>query len=118
MEVPVLKFILPVFFTFLAEFLLNGRLQTEGRGHALRERTHLPVVVDPSHATGRRDFVIPMALAAVAAGADGLMVEVHTDPERALSDGAQSLYPEQFAHLSEETQKLAAALRYDAVSKL
>ncbi|MCZ6690599.1 MAG: 3-deoxy-7-phosphoheptulonate synthase [Planctomycetota bacterium] len=85
---------------------------------ALRERTHLPVVVDPSHATGRRDFVIPMALAAVAAGADGLMVEVHTDPERALSDGAQSLYPEQFAHLSEETQKLAAALRYDAVSKL
>ena len=61
--------------------------------------SHLPIVVDPSHGTGRRDKVAPMARAAVAAGADGVMVEVHNDPEHALSDGAQSLYPEQFAQL-------------------
>lgn len=63
---------------------------------ALHELTHLPVVVDPSHATGRRNFVEPMALAAAAAGADGIMIEVHNDPAHALSDGAQSLTPDQF----------------------
>src|SRR5204863_8811238 len=61
--------------------------------------SHLPILVDPSHGTGRRDKVIPMARAAVAAGADGLLIEVHDDPEHALSDGAQSLLPIQFDRL-------------------
>jgi 3-deoxy-7-phosphoheptulonate synthase len=65
----------------------------------LKRKTHLPVIVDPSHGTGIRELVKPMALAAAAAGADGLMVEVHCAPETALSDGAQSLYPEQFESL-------------------
>jgi len=64
-----------------------------------KERSHLPVVVDPSHGTGVRSYVAPMACAAVAAGADGILVEVHNDPRTALSDGAQSLYPDQFADL-------------------
>ena len=63
---------------------------------AVKKRTHLPIVVDPSHAAGVRDKVVPLARAGVAAGADGLIVEVHCDPDRALSDGAQSLYPAQF----------------------
>ncbi|MCI5746386.1 3-deoxy-7-phosphoheptulonate synthase [Eubacterium pyruvativorans] len=63
---------------------------------ALHEMTHLPVIGDPSHATGKRNFVKPMALATAAAGADGVMIEVHNDPSRALSDGAQSLTPDQF----------------------
>jgi 3-deoxy-7-phosphoheptulonate synthase len=62
----------------------------------VKKLSHLPILVDPSHGTGRRDKVIPMARAAVAAGADGLLIEVHNDPDKALSDGAQSLYPEQF----------------------
>ena len=65
----------------------------------IKQRTHLPVLVDPSHGTGVRDLVIPMALAAAACGADGLLVEVHEDPAVALSDGAQSLYPDQFTAL-------------------
>ncbi len=65
----------------------------------IKRKTHLPVIVDPSHGTGVRDLVIPMALAAAACGADGIIVEVHEDPAVALSDGAQSLYPEQFADL-------------------
>lgn len=65
----------------------------------IKRRSHLPVLVDPSHGTGVRDFVTPMALAAAACGADGLLVEVHENPPAALSDGAQSLYPEQFADL-------------------
>lgn len=65
----------------------------------IKALTHLPVVVDPSHGTGVRDFVAPMAFAAVAAGADGLLIEVHHDPKTALSDGAQSLFPEQFSSL-------------------
>lgn len=68
----------------------------------LREKTHLPVIIDPSHATGRSPLVPPMALAAVAAGTDGVMVEVHNDPIHALCDGAQSLTPEQFATLAEQ----------------
>jgi 3-deoxy-7-phosphoheptulonate synthase len=66
---------------------------------ALSELSHLPIIVDPSHGTGRRSLVVPMARAAVAAGADGLMVEVHPNPERAFSDGAQSLTPENFEDL-------------------
>ncbi len=65
----------------------------------VKKITHLPVIVDPSHATGLRDKVLPMARAAIAAGADGIMVEVHIDPEKALSDGPQSLYPDQFERL-------------------
>ena len=66
----------------------------------LREKTHLPIIIDPSHATGKANLVPPMALAAVAAGTDGVMVEVHNDPLHALCDGAQSLKPEQFADLA------------------
>ena len=76
----------------------------------LKSRTHLPVIVDPSHGTGRADAVIPMARAAVAAGADGLMVEVHPDPGRALSDGDQSLTPMQFRRLMEEVCPVAEAV--------
>ncbi|MGH7510590.1 MAG: 3-deoxy-7-phosphoheptulonate synthase [Gemmatimonadales bacterium] len=72
--------------------------------------SHLPIVADPSHGTGHRDMVIPMARAAVAAGADGLLVEVHPNPERALSDGAQSLYPEQFERLMKEVRLIAEAI--------
>ena len=72
--------------------------------------SHLPIVADPSHGTGHRDMVIPMARAAVAAGADGLLVEVHPTPDRALSDGAQSLYPEQFARMMKEVRLIAEAI--------
>ncbi len=72
--------------------------------------SHLPMVVDPSHGTGRRDKVLPMARAAVAAGADGLLIEVHNDPERAWSDGAQSLHPEQFEQLMGELRVIAPVL--------
>jgi len=65
----------------------------------IKQKTHLPVIVDPSHGTGIRDLVVPMALAAAACGADGVIVEVHENPAVALSDGAQSLYPDQFADL-------------------
>ena len=67
----------------------------------VKKLSHLPIVADPSHGTGRRDLVPPMARAAVAAGADGLLMEVHHDPDHALSDGAQSLYPEQFCGADE-----------------
>jgi 3-deoxy-7-phosphoheptulonate synthase len=76
----------------------------------VKKRSHLPILVDPSHGTGRRDKVIPMARAAVAAGADGLLIEVHNDPDRALSDGAQSLYPEQFDTLMGELRVIAPVL--------
>jgi 3-deoxy-7-phosphoheptulonate synthase len=72
----------------------------------VHKESHLPIIVDPSHAAGRRDLVPPLARAAVAAGCDGLLIEVHHEPEKALSDGAQSLYPQQFAGLMEELQKL------------
>jgi 3-deoxy-7-phosphoheptulonate synthase len=72
--------------------------------------SHLPIVADPSHGTGHRDMVTPMARAAVAAGADGLLVEVHPNPDRALSDGAQSLYPEQFERLMKEARIIAEAI--------
>jgi 3-deoxy-7-phosphoheptulonate synthase len=72
--------------------------------------SHLPIIADPSHGTGHRDMVTPMARAAVAAGADGLLVEVHPNPDRALSDGAQSLYPEQFEKLMKEIRLIAEAI--------
>ena len=76
----------------------------------IKQLSHLPIVADPSHGTGRRDKVAPMARAAVAAGADGLIIEVHPDPEHALSDGAQSLYPDQFAQLMNEIRAIAPAV--------
>jgi 3-deoxy-7-phosphoheptulonate synthase len=76
----------------------------------VKKLSHLPMVADPSHGTGRRDKVAPMARAAVAAGADGLLIEVHNDPDKALSDGAQSLYPEQFAQLMGELRVIAPAV--------
>jgi len=76
----------------------------------VRALSHLPIVADPSHGTGHRDMVIPMARAAVAAGADGLLVEVHPNPDRALSDGAQSLYPEQFDRMMREVRLIAEAI--------
>ena len=72
--------------------------------------SHLPIVADPSHGTGRRDKVLPMARAAVAAGADGLLVEVHPDPDHALSDGAQSLRPAQFQELMQQLRMIAPAV--------
>jgi len=76
----------------------------------IQKLSHLPIVVDPSHGTGRRDKVPPMARAAVAAGADGLLIEVHHDPEHALSDGAQSLFPDQFEQLMSELRMIAPAV--------
>jgi 3-deoxy-7-phosphoheptulonate synthase len=72
--------------------------------------SHLPIIADPSHGTGLRDKVIPMARAAIAAGADGIMVEVHPNPEEALSDGAQTLYPDQFTQLMREVRIIAEAI--------
>ena len=76
----------------------------------VKKLSHLPMVADPSHGTGRRDKVAPMARAAVAAGADGLLIEVHPDPDRALSDGAQSLRPEQFEELMGQLRMIAPAV--------
>jgi 3-deoxy-7-phosphoheptulonate synthase len=76
----------------------------------IKKLSHLPIVADPSHGTGRRDKVAPMARAAVAAGADGLLIEVHHDPEHARSDGAQSLFPEQFAQLMAELRIIVPAV--------
>ena len=77
---------------------------------AVQRLSHLPIVVDPSHGTGKRNKVTPLSRAAVAVGADGLIVEVHNDPDRALSDGAQSLYPDQFDALMEQVRQIAAVL--------
>ncbi|MGD0301407.1 MAG: 3-deoxy-7-phosphoheptulonate synthase, partial [Bryobacteraceae bacterium] len=76
----------------------------------VKSLSHLPIVADPSHGTGRRDKVLPMARAAVAAGADGLLVEVHPDPDHALSDGAQSLRPQQFVELMDQLRIIAKAV--------
>jgi len=76
----------------------------------IKKLSHLPIIADPSHGTGRRDKVAPMARAAVAAGADGLLIEVHNDPEHALSDGAQSLFVDQFAQLMAELRIIAPAV--------
>jgi 3-deoxy-7-phosphoheptulonate synthase len=77
---------------------------------ALKAASHLPVIVDPSHGTGRRDLIGPMSRAAVAAGADGLMIEVHPDPSRALSDGEQSLSTAEFASVMTEVRTITSAL--------
>jgi len=76
----------------------------------IKKLSHLPMTSDPSHGTGRRDKVAPMARASIAAGADALLIEVHHDPEKALSDGAQSLYPEQFHQLMDELRMIAPAV--------
>lgn len=80
----------------------------------VRKESHLPIVIDPSHAAGRRDQVIPLSRAAVAVGAHGLMVEVHHEPEKAMSDGAQSLYPEQFAALCRQVDAIFKILHNGA----
>ncbi len=77
---------------------------------AVQSLSHLPIIVDPSHGTGKRDKVLPMALASIAAGASGLLVEVHPEPERALSDGYQSLDPVQFAEMADECRAVAELL--------
>ena len=76
----------------------------------IHKLSHLPVIADPSHGTGLRNKVPPMARAAVAAGADGLIIEVHPDPDRALSDGAQSMFPDQFERLMVELRMIAPAI--------
>ena len=76
----------------------------------VKKLSHLPMMADPSHGTGRREQVLPMARASVAAGADGILVEVHPDPDRALSDGAQSLYPQQFEELMGQLRIIATAV--------
>jgi len=76
----------------------------------IQKLSHLPIIVDPSHGTGKRDKVAPMARAAVAAGADGLIIEVHCDPDHALSDGAQSMFPAQFDRLMAELRIIAPAI--------
>ena len=78
---------------------------------AVQRLSHLPILVDPSHGTGKRNKVVPLARAAVAVGADGLMVEVHHQPDQALSDGAQSIYPEQFVEMMDECSQIAKVLR-------
>ena len=74
---------------------------------AVQKLSHLPILVDPSHGTGKRDKVLPMARAAAAVGADGLMIEVHHQPDKALSDGPQSIYPDQFAEMMGEIEQIA-----------
>jgi 3-deoxy-7-phosphoheptulonate synthase len=77
---------------------------------SIKEASHLPIIIDPSHAAGRRDYVIPLSRGAIAVGADGLLIEVHHDPAHALSDGMQSLYPQQFEQLMKEIGRLVQYL--------
>ena len=84
----------------------------------VKSLSHLPIIADPSHGTGLRSKVIPMGRAAVAAGADGLMIEVHPDPPHAMSDGAQSLYPEQFGELMDQIRVIAKAIGRDVTAPL
>ncbi|MGC9291133.1 MAG: 3-deoxy-7-phosphoheptulonate synthase [Acidobacteriaceae bacterium] len=80
---------------------------------AVQRLSHLPIIVDPSHGTGKRDKVVPLARAAVAVGADGLIIEVHHQPDKALSDGAQSIYPQQFTAMMQEVRQIAQVLHRD-----
>jgi 3-deoxy-7-phosphoheptulonate synthase len=82
---------------------------------AVQRLSHLPIVVDPSHGTGKRNKVTPMSRASVAVGADGLIVEVHNQPDKALSDGMQSLYPEQFDDLMKQVRQIAAVVGREIV---
>jgi 3-deoxy-7-phosphoheptulonate synthase len=84
----------------------------------VKRLSHLPVVADPSHGTGRRHLIAPMSMAAVAAGADGLIVEVHRDPDSALSDGGQSLFPDQFEALMDDVRLIAQARGRDVQTRL
>ena len=93
------------FFRFYGTFILYSIIYI-----VLHELTHLPVIVDPSHATGASRLVAPMSMAAVACGADGLMIEVHNDPKKALCDGPQSLTPAEFASVMESIRKVRAIL--------
>jgi 3-deoxy-7-phosphoheptulonate synthase len=77
----------------------------------VQKESHLPIIIDPSHAAGKRDQVIPLSRASVAVGAHGLMVEVHHEPQNALSDGAQSLYPEQFTRLCRDVRRVHDILK-------
>jgi 3-deoxy-7-phosphoheptulonate synthase len=79
---------------------------------AVKKRSHLPILVDPSHGTGKRHKVLPLSLAAAAVGADGLLVEVHHQPEKALSDGIQSILPSEYAQLFQEVQQIAAVVHH------
>ncbi|TFG74830.1 MAG: 3-deoxy-7-phosphoheptulonate synthase, partial [Thermodesulfobacteriales bacterium] len=79
----------------------------------LKERTHLPIIADPSHGTGYWQYVTPMTLASIAAGADGIIIEVHNNPEVAVSDGGQSLKPKKFAELMERAALVAKAVGRD-----
>ena len=79
----------------------------------IKEKTHLPIIIDPSHATGNWKYVESMSLAAIAAGADGLIIEVHPDPEHAWSDGAQSLKPDRFADVIEKGRTIARVVGRD-----
>ena len=83
---------------------------------AVQKRSHLPIIVDPSHGTGKRHKVTPLARAAIAVGADGLIVEVHCDPDRALSDGMQSLYPDQFDDLLTQVRQIAPVIGRSVVA--
>jgi len=83
---------------------------------AVQRLSHLPILVDPSHGTGKRNKVLPLGRAAIAVGADGLIVEVHHDPDHALSDGPQSIVPEQFVTLMSEVKQIAAVLHRGVVS--
>jgi 3-deoxy-7-phosphoheptulonate synthase len=78
---------------------------------AVQRLSHLPILVDPSHGTGKRNKVTPLSRAAVAVGADGLIIEVHCDPDKALSDGMQSLYPEQFEELMSQVRQIGAVVK-------
>jgi len=80
---------------------------------AIKKLSHLPVIVDPSHGTGEYEFVMPMSKAAIACGADGLMIEVHPNPEEAASDGYQSLMPKRFENLMREIKPIAKAVKRD-----
>jgi 3-deoxy-7-phosphoheptulonate synthase len=83
---------------------------------AVQRLSHLPIVVDPSHGTGKRNKVTPLSRASVAVGADGLIVEVHNEPDKALSDGMQSLYPEQFEELMAQVRQIAAVVGREIVA--
>lgn len=85
---------------------------------AVQKLSHLPILVDPSHGTGKRDKVLPLSRAAIAVGADGLMVEVHHDPDRALSDGMQSIFPDQFDELMAEVRQIAPIVNRSVQSPL